>query len=53
MVGGDDTAFALASPLMECYGAQVVHMGAVGKGQQAKMANQICIAGLVQAYLKD
>ena len=49
MVGGDDAAFALALPLMECYGARVVHMGAAGKGQQAKMANQICIAGLVQA----
>ena len=34
---------------MECYGRGVVHMGAAGKGQQAKMANQICIAGLVQA----
>jgi 3-hydroxyisobutyrate dehydrogenase len=34
---------------MECYGARVVHMGGVGKGQQAKMVNQICIAGLVQA----
>ena len=49
MVGGDDAAFAAAVPLMECYGARVVHMGAAGKGQQAKMANQICIAGLVQA----
>ena len=49
MVGGDDTAFALALPLMECYGARVVHMGGAGKGQQAKMVNQICIAGLVQA----
>ena len=49
MVGGDDSAFALALPLMECFGARVVHMGAAGKGQQAKMANQICIAGLVQA----
>ena len=49
MVGGDDAAFAAALPLMECYGARVVHMGGAGKGQQAKMVNQICIAGLVQA----
>ena len=49
MVGGDDAAFAAAVPLMECYGARVVHMGGAGKGQQAKMVNQICIAGLVQA----
>ena len=49
MVGGDDAAFAAAVPLIECYGARVVHMGGAGKGQQAKMVNQICIAGLVQA----
>jgi 3-hydroxyisobutyrate dehydrogenase len=49
MVGGDDAAFAAALPLMECYGARVVHMGAAGQGQQAKMVNQICIAGLVQS----
>jgi 3-hydroxyisobutyrate dehydrogenase-like beta-hydroxyacid dehydrogenase len=49
MVGGDDAVFAAALPLIECFGARVVHMGGAGKGQQAKMVNQICIAGLVQA----
>ena len=49
MVGGDDAAFAIALPVMQCYGARVVHMGAAGQGQQAKMVNQICIAGLVQS----
>ena len=49
MIGGDDAAFALALPVIECYSARVVHMGGAGKGQQAKMANQICIAGLVQS----
>ena len=49
MVGGDDAAFATALPVMQCYGARVVHMGAAGQGQQAKMVNQICIAGLVQS----
>ena len=34
---------------MQCYGARVVHMGVAGQGQQAKMVNQICIAGLVQS----
>ncbi|MBT6123470.1 MAG: NAD(P)-dependent oxidoreductase [Candidatus Puniceispirillum sp.] len=48
MIGGDDTAFSAALPVIECYSARVVHMGGAGKGQQAKMANQICIAGLVQ-----
>ena len=49
MVGGDAAAFDAALPLMQCYGATVVHMGVSGKGQQTKMVNQICIAGLVQA----
>jgi 3-hydroxyisobutyrate dehydrogenase len=48
MVGGSVAAFDAALPLMECYGARVVHMGSTGQGQQAKMVNQICIAGLVQ-----
>jgi len=49
MVGGDAAGFDAALPLMQCYGARVVHMGAAGQGQQAKMVNQICIAGLVQS----
>ena len=49
MVGGDTAAFDTALPLMQCYGATVVHMGVSGTGQQTKMVNQICIAGLVQA----
>ena len=49
MVGGDDAGFATALPVMQCYGARVVHMGTAGQGQQAKMVNQICIAGLVQS----
>ena len=48
MVGGDLADFDTALPIMECYGARIVRMGEAGKGQQAKMANQICIAGLVQ-----
>lgn len=49
MVGGDAAGFDAALPVMQCYGARVVHMGAAGQGQQAKMVNQICIAGLVQS----
>ena len=48
MVGGEQPVFDAALPVMECYGARVVRMGDAGKGQQAKMCNQICIAGLVQ-----
>ena len=49
MVGGDAAGFDAALPVMQCYGARVVNMGAAGQGQQAKMVNQICIAGLVQS----
>lgn len=48
MVGGDQADFDAALSMMECYGARVVRMGGAGAGQKAKMANQICIAGLVQ-----
>jgi 2-hydroxy-3-oxopropionate reductase len=48
MVGGDKTALDRVEPLLKCYGRCVEHMGASGSGQLAKMANQICIAGLVQ-----
>ncbi len=48
MVGGDKTMLDLVAPLLRCYGRCVEHLGASGAGQLAKMANQICIAGLVQ-----
>ncbi|MDA9930321.1 NAD(P)-dependent oxidoreductase [Alphaproteobacteria bacterium] len=48
MVGGSEADFSAGLPIMTCYGARVVRMGEAGKGQQAKMVNQICIAGLVQ-----
>lgn len=49
MVGGDDAPFAHARPVIETYARFVKHLGPAGSGQLAKMVNQICIAGLVQA----
>jgi 3-hydroxyisobutyrate dehydrogenase len=49
MVGGDETAFAEAQPVLACYAKAVTLMGPAGAGQLTKMVNQICIAGLVQA----
>lgn len=49
MVGGDEAAFRLAFSVIQCFGERVVHMGGTGHGQQAKMVNQICIAGLLQS----
>ena len=49
MVGGDAKAFETAQPVLACYAKAVTLMGPAGAGQLAKMVNQICIAGLVQA----
>jgi 3-hydroxyisobutyrate dehydrogenase/2-hydroxy-3-oxopropionate reductase len=48
MVGGNDKGFAAAEPVMQSYAKMIVHLGASGSGQLAKMVNQICIAGVVQ-----
>jgi len=49
MVGGEQAAFDQAKPVIDSYARACVLLGAVGSGQLAKMVNQICIAGLVQA----
>ncbi|MEM1053114.1 MAG: NAD(P)-dependent oxidoreductase [Pseudomonadota bacterium] len=47
MCGGSDTALTRAKPVMETYAKSIVHVGPTGAGQTAKMANQICIAGVL------
>jgi len=49
MVGGKKEAFETALPALKAYGKSITYMGDSGNGQLAKMVNQICIAGLVQA----
>lgn len=48
MVGGEQSAFDKAKPLLDCYSQSAMLMGPSGSGQLTKMVNQICIAGLVQ-----
>ncbi len=48
MVGGQLDVFDKAQPVMDAYARFSQLMGDVGSGQLAKMANQICIAGVVQ-----
>jgi 3-hydroxyisobutyrate dehydrogenase len=48
MVGGDTAAVERARPVIGAYAKAVQHMGGPGSGQLTKMANQICIAGVVQ-----
>ena len=47
MCGGSADSFARAEPVMQAYGARIVHVGGAGAGQTAKMANQMCIAGVL------
>ena len=49
MVGGDEKDFNKAKDIINCYSKKIELLGPSGCGQLAKMVNQICIAGLVQA----
>ena len=49
MVGGDQKDFDKAKDKIDCYSKKVKLLGKAGNGQLAKMVNQICIGGLVQA----
>ena len=48
MIGGGEAAVERAAPLIDCYAKMQARLGGPGSGQQAKMVNQICIAGIVQ-----
>lgn len=48
MVGGEQQHYEAAQPLFEAYAKFSKLLGPAGSGQLAKMANQICIAGVVQ-----
>jgi len=45
MVGGDTESVQAVMPLFERLGKKIVHQGGPGTGQQAKLCNQIVIAG--------
>ncbi len=44
MVGGTAAGFAKASPILEPMGAKIVHCGASGNGQAAKICNNMLLA---------
>ena len=48
MVGGSKGVLDESEELINTYSKNVTYMGESGKGQLAKMVNQICIAGLLQ-----
>jgi 3-hydroxyisobutyrate dehydrogenase len=49
MCGGEQSAFDRIHPVAMAFSRACTRLGPSGAGQLAKMVNQICIAGLVQA----
>ena len=49
MIGGDQEDYEKANHIINCYSKKMKLLGKAGSGQLAKMVNQICIGGLVQA----
>lgn len=46
-VGGSDEGYARILPLLQVMGQKFLHCGRAGMGQQAKLANQAAIAGVM------
>ena len=46
-VGGSDEGYARILPLLQIMGQKILHCGRAGMGQQAKLANQAAIAGVM------
>ena len=44
MVGGDESALQLARPVLEPMAGKIIHCGAAGAGQAAKMCNNMVLA---------
>ncbi len=55
MVGGSDEAFALGEPVLKAMGRRIVHCGAAGNGQAAKICNNmilgISMIGVSEAFV--
>lgn len=47
MVGGSETALTAVRPILESYAGMIVHLGAVGCGQNAKLVNNTLMAAHV------
>ncbi len=43
MAGGTDSAFTQAQPILACMGRKIVHCGAAGAGQAAKICNNMIL----------
>ncbi len=52
MVGGEPAVFERARPVLEAMGGRVVHLGELGMGEAAKLANNILLAGVLVANVE-
>ncbi len=52
MVGGDETVFKKAIPILEVFSSTIKLQGPQGSGQHTKMANQIMIAGTMTGLVE-
>jgi len=48
MCGGNEAAFNIAKPVIQSFAKAITLLGENGQGQRCKMANQICIAGVLK-----
>lgn len=48
MIGGEASVVTEVLPILNIFSKAVTHIGNPGSGQLCKMANQICIAGILQ-----
>lgn len=48
LVGGDESVFARAHPLLASFGSRITRFGGVGAGQATKAVNQVMIAGIAE-----
>ena len=52
MVGGDSDTFTRCRPILDLLGKLVVHVGGLGQGQVAKVANNVALAACVQGVFE-
>jgi 3-hydroxyisobutyrate dehydrogenase len=54
MCGGEDSAFAATKPVLESMGRRIIHCGAAGAGQAAKICNNLILGismiGVAEAF---
>lgn len=53
MVGGSETIFEKVKPVLSAMGSTITRFGEAGQGQNAKMANQIMVAGTMTGMIES